>query len=233
MTVVITGASRGIGKAIAEMFAAKDATLFLTSRNHEILQTTAKQLSQKYPLSTINAKAFDLSKKQEAVAFGNWVLSFSTSIDIVINNAGIFEPGNIYNEPDGLLESQLATNLLSAYHVTRTIVASMIKQKQGHIFNICSVASLQAYTNGGAYSISKFALDGFTKNLRKEMMPFNIKVTAVYPGAVMTDSWGNFDNSQQRIMEATDIAKMITAAVELSPAACVEEIIIRPVQGDL
>src|SRR6185436_1829060 len=123
------------------------------------------------------------------------------------------EPGSVHNEPDGSLESQVATNLYSAYHLTRTILPKMMERPstgsgRGHIFNICSIASLHAYNNGGAYSISKFALYGFSKNLREEMKPYGIKVTAVMPGAVLTDSWENFDNSSNRIMEATDIAKL-------------------------
>jgi short-subunit dehydrogenase len=92
---------------------------------------------------------------------------------------------------------------------------------------------LNAYKDGGAYSISKFALYGFSKNLREEMKTHNIKVTAIHPGAVLTDSWGNFDNSSNRIMEASDIAKMIYAASQLSAGACAEDIIIRPQLGDL
>ena len=109
----------------------------------------------------------------------------------------------------------------------------MIAAKRGHIFNICSIASHQAYKDGGAYSISKHAMLGFSKNLREEMKPFNIKVTSVSPGAVLTDSWGDFDNSDHRIMEAQDIAKMIYTASQLSIGACVEEILMRPQSGDL
>jgi short-subunit dehydrogenase len=109
----------------------------------------------------------------------------------------------------------------------------MMEKKAGHIFNICSIASLHAYKNGGAYSISKFAMDGFSRNLREEMKEYGIKVTAVYPGAVLTDSWGDYDNSNHRIMEAADVAKMIYAASQLSAGACVEQIILRPQLGDL
>ena len=153
--------------------------------------------------------------------------------DILINNAGTFEPGSIYNERDGLLEDQLAINMYSAYHVTRELLPAMMKRRSGHIFNLCSIAALKAYNNGGAYSISKYAMNGFSKNLREEMKQFNIKVTSVFPGATLTDSWGDFDNSNNRIMEADDIAKMIYTASQLSPAACVEEIVIRPQLGDL
>ena len=237
MNVVITGASRGIGKAIAEIFAANGHDLFLTSHNEVRLYKTMEELVTKYPSITIKAKAFDLAQKENAIAFGNWCLQ-QVVPDVLINNAGSFQPGSVHNEANGLLESQLSVNLLGAYHLTRTLLPKMMKRPsassgRGHIFNICSIAALQAYDNGGAYSISKFALNGFSKNLREEMKPHGIKVTAVHPGAVMTDSWEDFDNSSKRIMEAGDIAKMIYAASQLSAAACVEDIVIRPQLGDL
>ena len=244
MNVIITGASKGIGKAIAEIFAANGHNLFLCSRGELTLYKTVEELVTKFPAVIIKAKPFDLSKKEEAIAFGNWCLSFAVP-DILINNAGNFEPGSVHNEPDGLLESQMAANVYSAYHVSRTILPKMMTHPstaagagqagsgRGHIFNICSIASLHAYENGGAYSVSKHALHGFSKNLREEMKSYGIKVTSVFPGAVMTDSWGDYDNSSKRIMEADDIAKMIYAASQLSPGACVEDIVIRPQLGDL
>jgi len=242
MNVIITGASKGIGKAIAEIFAANGHHLYLCSRGELSLYKTVEELMTRFPEVTIKAKPFDLGKKEEAIAFGNWCLSFAVP-DILVNNAGSFEPGSIYNEPDGLLESQMAGNLYSAYHVSRTLLPKMMERfsasnaagqaGRGHIFNICSIASLHAYANGGAYSVSKYALHGFSKNLREEMKPFNIKITSVFPGAVATDTWGNFDNSSHRIMESNDIAKMIYAAAQLSPGACVEDIVMRPQQGDL
>lgn len=185
-----------------------------------------------YPAAIIKAKPFDLSRREEAKAFGAWCLEYGVP-DVLVNNAGLFEPGSVHNEPEGTLESQLAVNLQSAYHVTRAVLPWMMEKRSGHIFNMCSIASLDAYANGGAYSISKFALYGFSKNLREEMKPYNIKVTAVHPGAVMTDSWGDFDNSQRRIMEAADIAKLVYAASQLSAQACVEDIVVRPQLGDL
>ncbi|MGH2552475.1 MAG: SDR family oxidoreductase, partial [Chitinophagaceae bacterium] len=153
--------------------------------------------------------------------------------DVLINNAGIFEPGSVHNEPDGTIDNMMHSNFYSAYHLTRTLLPAIMERKSGHIFNICSIASLHAYANGGAYSISKFAMHGFSKNLREEMKPFNIKVTSVFPGAVHTNTWGNFNNSKNRIMEADDIAKMVFTASQLSPAACVEDIVLRPQLGDL
>jgi short-subunit dehydrogenase len=232
MNVIITGASKGIGKAIAATFAKENATLFLCARNEITLYNTVAELQAMYPNSIIKAKAVDISKKEQAIEFANWCLQSGTP-DILINNAGQFLPGSIYNEKDGLLENMIEANLYSAYHLTRAIVPTMIAAKKGHIFNMCSIASLHAYENGGSYSISKFALMGFSKNLREELKPYNIKVTAVYPGAVLTDTWGGYDNSAKRIMEATDIADMIVASSKLSPAAVVEDIILRPQLGDL
>jgi short-subunit dehydrogenase len=232
MYIVITGASKGIGRAIADIFAAYGHHLFLCSRGEVALYKTMEELMTKYPAAIIKAKPFDLSRKEEAKAFGAWCLEYGVP-DVLVNNAGMFEPGSVHNEPEGTLESQLAVNLYSAYHVTRSVLPWMMEKKTGHIFNMCSIASLDAYANGGSYSISKFALYGFSKNLREEMKPYNIKVTAVHPGAVLTDSWGGFDNSQKRIMEASDIAKLVYAASQLSPAACVEDIVVRPQLGDL
>jgi short-subunit dehydrogenase len=231
MNVIITGASKGIGKAIAKIFAANGHNLFLCSRNEVALYKTMEELGTQYPGISIKAKAFDLSK--QAKEFGIWNLEFGLNIDVLINNAGLFEPGSVNNEPEGLLENQIETNLYSAYHLTRTLLPEMMKHKSGQIFNICSIAGLQPYKNGGAYSISKFAMDGFSKNLREEMKEHGIKVTTVYPGAVLTDAWGNFDNSSHRIMEADDVAQMIYSASQLSAGACVEEIVMRPLLGDL
>ena len=232
MNVLITGASRGIGKAVATIFAANGKSLFLSSRNEVALYKSMEELQTKYPSVSIKAKAFDLSNKENAKELGNWCLKYATP-DIIVNNAGLFEPGSVHNEPEGLLENQLAINLNSAYHLTRTLLPKMMERRSGHVFNLCSIASLHAYDNGGAYSISKFAMYGFSKNLREEMKPYNIKVTSVHPGAVLTDSWAGYDNSSNRIMEAEDIAKMIFACTQLSPAACVEDIVMRPQLGDL
>ncbi|HEV9037650.1 MAG TPA: SDR family oxidoreductase, partial [Puia sp.] len=144
-----------------------------------------------------------------------------------------FIPGSVYNEKDGVLETLMTVNLYSAYYLTRQLLPSMMTRRSGHIFNICSVASLQAYPNGGAYSISKYALAGFSANLREEMKSYGIKVTTVYPGAAYTDSWAGSGVDPHRIMEAEDVAAMVYAASRLSPQATVEEILLRPQLGDL
>ena len=236
MNVIVTGASRGIGRAIAERFAAAGNGLYLCARDEMQLGETATSLKQRFPKAIVRFLPADLSKKEDVLRFANWVLqqtAGSVGPTIIVNNAGTFIAGSIWNEEEGILEKMLHTNLYSAYHLTRALLPRMMEDAQGHIFNICSIASLQAYKNGGAYSISKFALLGFSRNLREEMKPHGIKVTAVLPGAVYTDSWKGSGVSEQRIMEATDIASLIYTAATLSPQATVEDIVIRPQLGDL
>jgi short-subunit dehydrogenase len=232
LNIVITGASKGMGKAMAEKFAAAKNNIFICSRNEKELAQTAREVNERFG-NYVDYFSADLSQKQEVLKFADWLLNKNIPIDILINNAGQFIPGSVYNEPDGNLEKMLDINLFSAYHLTRALLPQMMKKKCGHIFNICSIASLKAYSNGGSYSISKFALAGFSKNLREEMKPFNIKVTAVYPGAVMTASWEGANIPAERIMEVEDVATMIFSASSLSPQACVEDIVIRPLLGDL
>jgi short-subunit dehydrogenase len=233
MNIIITGASKGMGKATAEKFAEEENTLFICARSEKELAATALELSEKYPGSKTFYTTADLTDTDSVKNFAAWVLKNCDRIDVLVNNAGTFIPGSIFNEEEGTLEKMLKVNLYSAYNVTRAFLPKMMEQKQGHIFNICSIASLQAYTNGGSYSISKFALMGFSKNLREEMKPYNIKVTSVYPGAVYTSSWFESGVSPARIMEASDIAEIIYSASQLSPQACIEDIVIRPVAGDI
>lgn len=233
MNCIITGASKGFGKAIAEKFAAGGYNLYLCSRNAETLSATAQELSGQYPAVTIRWASFDLAEKKQSQAFGQWLLDLGVEVDVLVNNAGLFIPGGVHDEPDGALEQLLAVNLFSAYHLTRVLLPSMMGRKSGHVFNMCSVASFKAYTNGGAYSIAKHALAGFSANLREEMKPHGIKVTSVYPGAAYTDSWAGTGVDPQRIMEAADVAEMIFAATQLSSRATVEEILLRPQLGDL
>lgn len=233
MNIIITGASKGIGRAVAEKFAANGYTLFLCARKEAPLAALAKELKTQYPGSTVRYIPCDVSIKEEVLRFAAWVLSKTSAPGILVNNAGIFTPGNVHDEADGLLERMMETNLYSAYYLSRALLPAMMAQKSGHIFNICSIASLKAYPNGGSYSITKYALAGLTANLRHEMKPHGIKLTAVFPGAAYTGSWENSGISRDRFMEAADIAEMIYSASRLSPQACVEEIVMRPQLGDI
>jgi short-subunit dehydrogenase len=231
MNIVVTGASQGIGKGLAAKFAAEGNTVVICSRSTEKLAATKKEIEQAG--ARVIVKAVDMSKEEAVKAFAKELLEAGIVPDILINNAGTFLPGSLYNEEEGTLQKMIEVNLYSAYHLTRALLPSMMERKRGHIFNICSVASLKAYENGGAYSVSKWALLGFSRNLREEMKPFGIKVTAVCPGATMTASWEGADIDPARIMEVNDVVEMVYAATRLSDKAVVEDIILRPQLGDL
>lgn len=233
MNIVITGASRGIGKAIATRFIREGWNAAICSLHADRIQQAKKELLQINPQANLLAEAVNVSSKEAVIAFAEKVKQTLGHADILINNAGIFIPGSIHEEEDGILESTMAVNVYSAYHLTRALLPEMKAGKAGHIFNICSTASLRAYPNGGSYSISKFALLGFSKNLREEMKPFNIKVTAVCPGPTLTDSWAGFDGPDDRMMKPEDIAEIIWSAYHLAPQTVVEDIVLRPLQGDI
>lgn len=229
---IITGASAGIGKAVAAAFAGEGYEVLICSRSEEHLQNALQEISNEFPLAIVKTKAGDFSQKSDVLQFADWCLQQGTPA-ILVNNAGTYLPGNVSNEAEGNMEAVMDVNFFSAYHLTRRLLPAMIAAGQGHIFNMGSIAGMAAYEGGGSYSISKFALHGFSKNLRHELKATGIKVTHVSPGAVMTGSWEGFDNSHHRIMEAGDVASMILACSKLTPQAVVEELVLRPQLGDL
>jgi short-subunit dehydrogenase len=232
MNAIVTGASKGLGRAISEKLAQKGYNLFLSSRNMHELEIVAQDLRSKYKVS-IQIETADLSNKAEAIELGVKIAKKFDEINVLVNNAGLFLPGQVHNEEDGILEQQINTNLYSAYNLTRSLMPTLLKTPNAHIFNMCSVASKIAYPNGGSYSISKFALLGFSKALREELKPKNIKVTAILPGAAWSDSWKGVDLPYERLMEANDVAEALVSCLNLSASACVEEILLRPQLGDL
>jgi short-subunit dehydrogenase len=233
MKIIITGATKGIGRAITNIFAKNGFDLALCARTQADLDQCKTDLQKAHPNIEILTKVVDVSKKEEVLAFADFIKSKWSTVDILMNNAGVFLPGEIANEEDGKLESQIETNLYSAYHLTRAILPIMLPQKAGHIFNMCSIASQIAYPNGGSYSISKFALLGFSKVLREEMKDKGIRVTSILPGATWSASWAGVDLPESRLAKAEDIAKVIWNAWELSDSAVLEEVVIRPQLGDL
>lgn len=230
---VITGATKGIGRAITLKFVKEGFNVAICARNKAHLDEFTTELLSVNPKANVWAQACDVSIKEDLAAFCTFVNAEAKQADVLINNAGVFLPGQVYKEEEGTLEKLIETNLYSAYRVTRALVGGMMDRREGHIFNVCSVASIMAYPNGGSYSISKFAMLGFSKALREELKEFNIKVTALLPGATYTDSWAGSGLPEARFMKAEDIADAVWGIYNLSPAAVVEEILLRPIEGDI
>jgi short-subunit dehydrogenase len=228
-SVIISGGSQGIGKALVKKFLKEGFNVYTCGRDANKLSGLENEFSNPC-LKTFVA---DLSQKNQVLDFANWILAQEKSIDVLINNAGFFMPGQIQNEEDGVLEAQIQANLYSAYHLTKALLPTFQAKKSGHIFSICSTASITAYTAGGSYCISKFALLGFTKVLREELKTQGIKVTAVLPGATLTPAWDGVNLPESRFIPADDVAETIFSAYQMSPSTVLEEILIRPQLGDI
>ena len=231
--ILVTGGTKGIGRSIVEKFAAEGFHIVTCARNEKDLEELKLVIEQDFTFSKVHYLATDLGKEKDRNDFLKFVLGLNVKIDVLVNNTGVFIPGKIMEEADTVLPELIATNLYSAYYVTKALAPEMIKRKSGYIFNICSTASIMAYPNGGSYSISKFALYGMTKVLREELKPHGIKVTAVIPGATYTASWEGVDLPEDRFMKPEDIGEAVYGAYCLSKNSVIEELLIRPQLGDI
>jgi short-subunit dehydrogenase len=231
--ILVTGGTKGIGRALIEKFAADGFYIITCARHEADLKALKLEIEQKYTFTKVFYLATDVSDRTSLEAFISFVKQMKVKIDVLVNNAGVFLPGTIIGESATVLPFLIDTNLTSAYLLTKALVPDMMRRKSGHIFMMCSTASITAYTNGGAYCVSKFALYGLTKVLREELKPHDVKVTAILPGATFTASWEGVDLPMERFMKPEDVASAISNAYYMSPGAVVEEILIRPQLGDI
>ncbi|MBT1705251.1 SDR family oxidoreductase [Chryseosolibacter indicus] len=231
--IVVTGGSKGIGRAIIEKFVINGFDAVTCSRNEDDLKQLKHDLLKLSPVGQTYTMQADMSNKADVKNFAQFILDLNRPIDVLVNNAGYFVPGAILTEPEGTLESMVDANLYSAYYMTRGIVSAIKKTPGAHIFNICSIASIKAYHNGGSYAITKSAMLGFSRCIREELKEQQVRVTAVMPGATKTRSWEGVDLPNDRFMKVEDVAEIVYATYSLSPQSVVEEILIRPQLGDI
>lgn len=229
---VVTGATKGIGKALTEVFSKNGFDVAVCSRNVGDLNDLKTNIMGKYG-NNVYVHKTDMSVKSEVEQFANFVKEQDGEVEILVNNAGVFLPGQIHTEEEGVLETMINTNLYSAYNMTRALIHEMKQRKSGHIFNICSTASFVPYVNGGSYCISKFAMLGMSKVLREEMKEHKVRVTSIMPGATYTASWEGADLPEERFMKSEDVAAAIWNAYSMSDRTVIEEIVMRPQLGDL
>jgi short-subunit dehydrogenase len=230
--VVVTGGTKGIGRAVLEKFASNGYDVCTCARKEAELESLAVDFGKKFKVKVYHRVA-DLSSVRDTKGFVEFVGQLGRPVDVLVNNAGFFVGGTVTEEPEGTLESMMGANLYSAYYTTRGLAPGMKQRKSGHIFNMCSIASFTAYPNGGSYAITKFALLGFSKVLREELKVHGVRVTAIMPGATRTASWDGTDLPDERFMKAEDVADTIYGAYVLSRQSVVEEIVIRPMLGDI
>lgn len=235
MYAVITGATKGIGKAIAQELARQNFNLIVCAQKAAELQTLKQQIESENNTVKVFPFVCNVANKEAVQNFADFILQTTHNhpLEILVNNAGVFIPSSIFEEETDTLETLMATNVYSAYYLTKHLTNKFVEQKKGHIFNICSIASIAPYASSCAYTVSKHALYGFGRVLRQALQPHGIKVTNMHPGAVYTASWEGSGVAPERIMTSADIAQLLWAAYNLSAQATVEDIIIRPTLGDL
>ena len=226
MNAIITGATKGIGKAIALKLAQEGYNLAICARNENELLKFKAELA---PLSIIVlAMVTDCSNKQQVLNFYEQSIATFKTIDVLVNNVGIFLPGNLLDEPDENFEQQQQVNLNASYYLSKYVGKLMRQQQHGHIFNICSVASLQPIADAGSYGVTKAAMLSLNHVLRKELAQYNVKVTAVLPGSTLTASWEGTQIHPEKFVQPQDIADSLFTILNLSSGANVDELILTP-----
>ncbi len=223
--VFITGITRGIGKAIAMRFQRAGFQIFGTGSNTE----SVTKFNQNNPGMT--AFVCDQAQPDQIKQTITRLSQFLGQLHVLVNNAGIYLPGSIATEAEGTLEKLWAVNVAGPYHITRGLLPMI--PEGGSIINICSTASLIGYPNGGSYGITKFALLGMTRTLREELKPKKIRAIAILPGATFTDSWKAANLPAERFMKPDSVAETVFMAATLPITAVAEEIILRPLPGDI
>lgn len=185
--ILVTGATSGFGKAIAEKFAKNNFNVIITGRRAELLQSLKNELQTKYGVKIL-ALNFDVRDKNAVKEQLGQLPQEWSNIDVLVNNAGL-AVGAVPIQ-DGLIddwERMIDTNIKGLLYVTRTIAPMMIENGHGHIFNIGSVAGKWTYTNGNVYCATKYAVNSLTQAMRMDMLPYGIKVTQIAPGAAETE----------------------------------------------
>lgn len=221
---LITGAGKGIGKAVALALAAEGTNLILLARTKTDLEKLAEEIKP-FGVKTliVTADIADIKSVNEAV--GKAIAEFKT-IDILINNAGIGKFGKFMELTPEEFEQIIKVNLMGVYYATRAVLPGMIDQQSGDIVNISSTAGLKGAALTSAYSASKFAVIGLTESLMQEVRKHNIRVTALTPSTVATDMAKDLnltDGNPDRVMQPEDVAELIVAQLKLNKRVFIKD----------
>jgi 3-hydroxy acid dehydrogenase/malonic semialdehyde reductase len=235
-TALITGATSGIGMETARILAVNNYRLILTGRRKERLEELMQELISSCPVHIMN---FDIrSKKEVDEALENLSVEWR-HIDILINNAGLaagYDP--VYNADVADWEDMIDTNIKGLLYISREISKEMVKRQSGHIINISSIAGKQVYAMGSVYCASKHAVEAISKTMRIELLPYNVKVSTISPGAVETEfSLIRFKGDQERAdkvykgftpLNAKDIAESIYFVLSRPAHVNIDDLLIMP-----
>lgn len=227
---LITGASSGIGRAMALRFAEEGADLVLTARREEALREVADAARQRAPGSRIFVLPADLRQPEAIEHLACWVHESAGAVDVLVNNAGIgyFAPASQIELER--IEELWHVNVRAPILLTRAILPSMIQRQRGTLLYVASLAGKYGVKGGSVYAATKFALRGFAESLFQEVRQYNIRVIVLCPGSTATAFSGPMASGpgRERILQAEDVAEVAVQAVLLPPTATVSEIELRP-----
>lgn len=223
MKVLISGASRGVGRAIARQFAKEENELFLLSRTKSDLQLLKEELDGK---CKVHILPIDLSDQQQIERFS--LQDFKGDELSLVNNVGTYSREELSNLDRTAIERIMAVNLYGTIELTNKLLAELRDAKNASIFNISSINGLMSDPGATAYSITKHSMKAWNDALREELRKDDIKVTAFYPGPINTSSWEGMDVDLEAMIQAEDIARMIETISTLSKGSLVEEVRMSP-----
>lgn len=230
MKILITGASRGIGKAIAKELIQNGHDLMLVSRNADNLKKAKSEMHS----ANRNIESFvcDVGNEDEIKNLLVYCQEKKFLPNVLVLSAGIFIEGSLTNSKTKDFLETMNVDLYQIYYFVKEFITILKNQNNAKIIIIGSTASLEAYPIGALYGVAKWGLKGYSINLRKELMNENIGVTLINPGGTLTDLWEGEDLPPNRLLEPSDIGKLINAILTLSAQAVVEELTVRPMLGD-
>lgn len=213
---IITGGSRGLGRATALAFAKEGIDVAITGRNEEKLKETTEEIKA----LGVNAvyEVFDVGNYEEVKTGIKNIISNLGGVDILINNAGIAAFGPFGEMEVSVFESMIQVNVLGMYYVTKEVLPYILENNQGDIINVASTAGLNGNANLTAYSASKFAVIGFSESLMKEVRKNNVRVTTLTPSTIATDmtlDLGITDGNPEKVLQPEDFAELIVAGLKL------------------
>ncbi len=227
-TVIVTGAGRGIGKAIAMAFAGKGARVALTARTQkELRKVQAAIHSQRGRAISL---VCDVRDRKSVVSMVEEVVREYQTIDILVNNAGVFFTANVVDFPDKEWEQTLQTNLTGLFYCTRAVLPHLIKRESGQIINMVSGAGVHGFAGASAYCASKFGVMGFSESLLEEVRQHKIKVTVVLPGMVNTGMVSHDRYSHVLKIPPEDVASAVLYAASQQENTLINRVEIRHIQ---
>ncbi len=230
MKVLITGGSRGIGKAIAKNLSDQGHNLMLVSRNGSNLEKTKTELTENN--KNVDSFVCQVGNEEEIDKLFSYCNEKDFQPNVLILSAGVFIEGTLTNSQSKDFYETMNVDLYHIYHTVKKFIPILKKQENSKIIIIGSTASLEAYPVGALYGVAKWGLKGYSINLRKELMNDNIGVTLINPGGTLTDLWEGEELPPNRLLEPSDIGKLVSVILTLSPQAVVEELTVRPMLGD-